>query len=572
MKYLLFLPLVFGFAFGANSIGIEFVKIPQGSFMMGCDEANGFCLEDEMPRRKVVISQPFYLGKYEVTQKQWRALMGNNPSMVKGDSFPVTNVSWNDINTFIKKLNEKESTDKYRLPTEAEWEYAVRAGSDTRFFWGNSNEYDITAEYAWLESNSNEKIQKVGQKKPNAWGLYDMAGNVWEFISDLYGKDYYHHSILVDPKSNSRGVRGSSYYDNSNFARSASRGNGFYDEDESLETVGFRLAMSMDEKEISAEYRKMKETFKLDFGEFYAKAFLSFFDGHGGYIVIYDKKTDENLISVEVWDLYYEGEIKDWQKFAKERNLIIHEDFNFDGKKDFAVYHGEANLDYSYDIYLRDAKGFTYNEKFSYLTHQGMFETDAKNKKIINDQFPYGTSEYDIVEGEPVLSKSLSEYGENAPYVNYNEIIWKDGNISQENSWLELDFEYYDILKPTFSFISDKNDKKITLFIDEGNNINYVLTNKNGRVEFACPAPYSLKISGECAAESKNVKFYYEEGERTTLKFTNAGVTYTIYEKGKDFGIMIKTEDGKTYDWKGRKESKTGSLKDVGQGNCYGCG
>ncbi len=116
------------------------------------------------------------MGKYEVTQKQWHEVMGTNPSTFKGDDLPVESVSWNDVQKFIKKLNKKENTNKYRLPSEAEWEYAARAGTTTRYSFGDDARK--LRNYAWYYANSNFETHPVGEKKPNTWGLYDMHGNV----------------------------------------------------------------------------------------------------------------------------------------------------------------------------------------------------------------------------------------------------------------------------------------------------------------------------------------------------------------------------------------------------------
>ena len=170
-----------------NSIGMEFVLIPAGEFDMGSlsSEEDRW---DEEPVHHVKISNEFYLGKYEVTQKQWREIMGNNPSSFTGDDRPVETVSWNDVQEFIKKLNQKEGTDKYRLPSEAEWEYSARAGTTTRYSFGDS-ELRLD-EYAWYYDNSGSETHPVGQKKPNPWGLYDMHGNVWEWVQDSWHDDY----------------------------------------------------------------------------------------------------------------------------------------------------------------------------------------------------------------------------------------------------------------------------------------------------------------------------------------------------------------------------------------------
>jgi formylglycine-generating enzyme required for sulfatase activity len=166
---------------------MEFVLIPAGEFDIGSkNETERWDVEN--PVHRVNISKAFYMGKYEVTQKQWRDVMGNNPSSFEGDNLPVETVSWNEVQEFIKKLNEKEGSNKYRLPTEAEWEYAARAGTTTPHFFGN-NESKL-GDYAWYDSNSYRVTHDVGQKKPNPWGLYDMYGNVLEWVQDKWHDNY----------------------------------------------------------------------------------------------------------------------------------------------------------------------------------------------------------------------------------------------------------------------------------------------------------------------------------------------------------------------------------------------
>ena len=178
------------FAGCGNGVQMEFVRIPAGTFMMGSPTSEVGRDNDESQVR-VTISRPFYLGKYEVTQKQWRAVMGTDPSEFKGDDLPVEMVSWDDANAFCEKLTSRERAAgrlpqnmKFTLPTEAQWEYACRAGTTTRFYTGNA-ESDL-ARAAWRVGNSGSKTHAVGQKAPNAWGLYDMHGNVREWCADWY--------------------------------------------------------------------------------------------------------------------------------------------------------------------------------------------------------------------------------------------------------------------------------------------------------------------------------------------------------------------------------------------------
>lgn len=179
-----------------NSIGMEFVKVPSGSFTRG--DNKGFA--DEQPAHLVTISKDFWMGKTEVTQGQWKAVMGNNPSHFKscGDNCPVESVSWGDVQRFIARLNAK-GEGKYRLPTEAEWEYACRAGSTAKYSFGDDISY--LDEYAWYSANSGGKTQPVATKQPNKWGLYDMHGNVWEWCEDLFGN--YPKGSVTDPKGTS---------------------------------------------------------------------------------------------------------------------------------------------------------------------------------------------------------------------------------------------------------------------------------------------------------------------------------------------------------------------------------
>jgi formylglycine-generating enzyme required for sulfatase activity/tRNA A-37 threonylcarbamoyl transferase component Bud32 len=221
-----------------NKIGMKFALIPSGSFQMGSPSSESSRDSDEGPVHTVRITRAFYLGKYEVTQGQWEDVMGANPSAFKncGRNCPVESVSWNDVQEFIKKLNSREgcvgarpaspgSTPPgcYRLPTEAEWEYAARSGTNTKYYWGN----EIDGAYVWYGSNSSSKTHPVGEKNPNSWGLYDMSGNVWEWAYDWFDSAYYQKSPGADPVNTSaasgRVDRGGGWANNPGLVRSANR-------------------------------------------------------------------------------------------------------------------------------------------------------------------------------------------------------------------------------------------------------------------------------------------------------------------------------------------------------------
>lgn len=204
--------------------GIKFIKLPGGSFMMGSPE--NAQRDDEKPRHRVTLD-PFYMGIYEVTQKQYHDVTGENPSRLKGDNLPVENVSWQDAMEFCRKFGEKNKV-KARLPYEAEWEYAVRAGSTSIYYWGDR----FNGDYCWYDKNSGNRPHPVGTKLPNAWGLYDMSGNVWEWCMDWYAADYYKSSPELNPQGaviqgadylSFRVLRGGSWAFDADAARSARR-------------------------------------------------------------------------------------------------------------------------------------------------------------------------------------------------------------------------------------------------------------------------------------------------------------------------------------------------------------
>jgi len=204
-----------------NELGMEMVKIPAGTFLMGSADGENGREVREGPQHQVTMSRTFWVGKYPVTQKQWQELMGNNPGRFQkvGPDAPVENVSWDDAQAFIQKLNERQREWTYRLPTEAEWEYACRAGTP-------GPRYGDLDAIAWYDKNSGGTTHPVGQKKPNAFGLCDMNGNVWQWCQDYYGD--YGIAPVTDPQGPSSGqgrvVRGGSWLSDAAGIRSASRG------------------------------------------------------------------------------------------------------------------------------------------------------------------------------------------------------------------------------------------------------------------------------------------------------------------------------------------------------------
>jgi formylglycine-generating enzyme required for sulfatase activity len=212
----------------ANGIRLEMVSLPAGKFTMGSSESN-----DEKPQHQVKVNS-FAIGKYPVTQAQYQAVMGTNPSHFKNNpQNPVEQVSWNDAKAFCQKLSQITGK-TYRLPTEAEWEYACRAGTTTRYYFGDND--NQLGDYAWYRGNSNRTTHPVGQKKPNGWGLYDMSGNVWEWCEDNWHDSYAgapdDGTAWIDNDNRSQSkkcLRGGSWGSSPNFCRSAVRVRNFPD-------------------------------------------------------------------------------------------------------------------------------------------------------------------------------------------------------------------------------------------------------------------------------------------------------------------------------------------------------
>ena len=213
---------------------MEFVQVPAGEFLMGStsEEAS----YNEQPVTRVRISRGFWLGKYEVTQAEWQAVMGSNPSALDecGPDCPVEQVSWDDVQEFIRRLNAAVGVERYRLPTEAEWEYAARAGT-------SGDRYGDLDAIAWNRDNSGFRTHPVGQKAPNAWGLYDMLGNVWEWTQDWYG--HYPGGFVTDPRGPASGSgrvsRGGGWHLGAMYCRASFRYNG--SPGDRLSYLGFRL-------------------------------------------------------------------------------------------------------------------------------------------------------------------------------------------------------------------------------------------------------------------------------------------------------------------------------------------
>ena len=228
--------------FTVNGVTFEMVAVKGGTFTMGCTSEQSDCWDDEKPTHSVTLSD-YYIGKFEVIQELWKAVMGSNPSRFKGDNLPVEKVSWDDAQKFIRKLNQ-QTGQNFRLPTEAEWEYAARGGNKSRGYkYSGSNNI---GEVAWYTDNSGSKTHQVGTKAPNELGIYDMSGNVWEWCQDWFGN--YSSGNQTNPKGASTGsyrvLRGGSWFNIARGCRVSVRfGN---NPDHGYDHNGFRLVLGGD--------------------------------------------------------------------------------------------------------------------------------------------------------------------------------------------------------------------------------------------------------------------------------------------------------------------------------------
>lgn len=218
-----------------SKIGIDFIALPAGSFIMGSAMGGR---EDERPSRTVRV-MPFFMSRFEVTQKQWTAVMGDNPSRFRDPRRPVDQVTWEQAMEFVSRLNRLERTNRYRLPSEAEWEYAARAGSTSAWFFGDDGRQ--MSEFGWVDGR--EGTHAVGRKSANPWGLYDMYGNVWEWVFECYHPTYTDAPPDARPWAGGncqrRVMRGGGWDSDAMSARSAARGS--YPQGMGDAATGFRI-------------------------------------------------------------------------------------------------------------------------------------------------------------------------------------------------------------------------------------------------------------------------------------------------------------------------------------------
>jgi uncharacterized protein (TIGR02996 family) len=240
--------------FWTNASGLKFAWITPGRLLMG-SPASELAHQDDETQHEVTLTKGYYLGVHPVTQAQWQEVMGNTPSHFQGENLPVEQVSWNDCQEFLKKLRDQDGQ-AYRLPTEAEWEYACRAGTTTPFHFGavlNGQQANCDGNYPYNTDAKGpylERTTAVGSYAANAWGLHDMHGNVWQWCEDDYVPTYYANSPIKDPLNVNkprlarRVLRGGSWYLNPTYCRAARR-LGYAPEDR-RDNSGFRVCLSLD--------------------------------------------------------------------------------------------------------------------------------------------------------------------------------------------------------------------------------------------------------------------------------------------------------------------------------------
>ena len=233
-----------------SGVKLEMIAIPGGSFLMGSED-----FTNTKPVHKVALL-PFHIGKFQVTQAQWKAVMKTNPSHFKGDNLPVEQVSWDDAVSFCEKLS-KQTGQTYRLPTEAEWEYACLAGSTGKYCFGDDE--SLLKDYAWYAGNSDRQTHPVGEKLPNNWGLHDMHGNVWEWCQDWYGSNYYaelaKQGEAINPQGPAKGdyrvLRGGSWFDLQMDARAVYRDSNLAAN--RLSDIGFRVVAARPPSDLNSD-------------------------------------------------------------------------------------------------------------------------------------------------------------------------------------------------------------------------------------------------------------------------------------------------------------------------------
>ncbi len=223
--------------------GMEFVTVYSGSFEMGAPEEEQGSNVNERPVHTVTFDYSFQIMSTEVTQQMWEEVMGTNPAHFDGNTNPIEMVTWYDCQDFVEAMNLLDSNHTYRLPSESEWEYCCRAGTTTRYYWGDDLDETLIDDYAWWTNNADGSTHPVGLKLPNAWGLYDMNGNVWEWCEDWHNSDYVgapsDGSPWLSGNENKRVYRGSSWVGFAKACRSAYRH--FIQPDQSYFGLGLRL-------------------------------------------------------------------------------------------------------------------------------------------------------------------------------------------------------------------------------------------------------------------------------------------------------------------------------------------